>query len=170
MKAAIGTRQGGLSVSIMLILAMIVVLTAGCEDRRTSGQGLYLPQGDVPAGRQAFVDLQCHRCHTVAGEELPAMKYVTPVIDYRLGGEVVQAHSYGELVTSIINPTHVVSEKYQRELRQIAEKNALISPMPEINDNMTVSQLIDLVAFLDSRYQEVIPSYAGYPYSYGASR
>ena len=66
--------------------------------------------------------------------------------------------TYGELVTSIINPSHVLSPGYPKEL--ITKNNQ--SAMPNFNDTMTVRQLIDLVAFLQSRYELVLPEPATY--------
>ena len=55
--------------------------------------------------------MQCVRCHTVAGVELPDDDlHGLPKIN--LGGEIYRVKSYGDLVTSIINPQHVVSPKY----------------------------------------------------------
>jgi hypothetical protein len=68
-----------------------------------------------------------------------------------LGGDIIFAKSDAELMTSIINPNHVISERFREQLRLDAVV-PLESPMPRI-ENMTVGQLIDLVAFLDSRYR-----------------
>ena len=58
-------------------------------------------------------------------------------------------------MTSIINPNHVISERYREQLLLDAVI-PLESPMPTPHiENMTVRQLIDLVAFLDSRYQSI---------------
>jgi hypothetical protein len=69
-----------------------------------------------------------------------------------LGGETSSLKAYSELVTSIVNPDHRISERYREEiLRQTIPP--LESPMPMAHiETMTVRQLIDLVAFLDSRY------------------
>jgi hypothetical protein len=66
--------------------------------------------------------------------------------------------TYGELVTSIINPSHVLAPGYPKEL--ITKDNR--SAMADFNDKMTVHQLIDLVAFLQSRYELVLPEPATY--------
>jgi len=55
-------------------------------------------------------------------------------------------------MTSIINPNHDISEAYRNQLLLRGEL-PLASPMPTPHvETMTVRQLIDLVAFLDSRY------------------
>lgn len=108
-------------------------------------------QGDIQAGRQAFIDHRCHQCHSVAGVTLPPLAGAPPPL-LELGGQTSSVKSFAELMTSIINPQHVISERYREQLR----RNAIIpleSPMPTPNlDTMTVHQLLDIVAFLDSRY------------------
>jgi hypothetical protein len=52
-------------------------------------------------------------------------------------------------VTSIVNPSHEISRRYPRE--QVAEGD--VSKMENFNERMTVAQLIDLTAFLQSRYE-----------------
>jgi hypothetical protein len=55
-------------------------------------------------------------------------------------------------VTSIINPNHRISERYREQLIQ-QPSGPLQTQMPSsFIENMTVRQLIDIVAFLDSRY------------------
>jgi mono/diheme cytochrome c family protein len=119
--------------------------------------GFPIEQGDIDAGRQAFVDHQCHQCHSIAGLSLPALAGASaPILE--LGGQTTAVKTYAELMTSIINPNHNISERYRQQLLlQATVPVQSPMPMPHI-DNMTVRQLIDLVAFLDSRYQLV----AGY--------
>jgi sulfur-oxidizing protein SoxX len=136
---------------IVAVLAL-AALVQGCG--YSSIFGFPIDEGDINAGRQAFIDHQCHRCHSVAGVTLPPLAGAPPPI-LQLGGETTSVKSYAELMTSIINPNHVISERYREQLRLDAVV-PLESPMPMPNiDNMTVRQLIDLVAFLDSRYQLV---------------
>jgi len=67
-----------------------------------------------------------------------------------LGGEIQYAKTYADLVTSIINPNHVVSEKFL-EIFPASERGQVRTIMP-FRKNMTVEQLIDVVTFLNSRY------------------
>ena len=137
---------------------LLMLLTAACNGPK-SGAGLRLPDGDVQRGKAAFLELKCNTCHTVAGTEIPSPSqdyaYVRVVV---LGGEVRQVKTYGALVTSIINPSHSLAPGYPKEL--IAKGNE--SAMTNFNDTMTVRQLIDLVAFLQSRYEFVPPEPATY--------
>jgi len=134
-------------------VVLLMLLTAACSGPK-SGAGLRLPDGDVERGKTAFLELKCNTCHTVAGTEMPAPSkdyaYVRVVV---LGGEVRQVKTYGALVTSIINPSHSLAPGYPKELITKNDQSA----MTNFNDSMTVRQLIDLVAFLQSRYEFVPP-------------
>ena len=131
-------------------LLSLATLTTGCAD--TPSFRFPAERGDIDNGRQAFVDLRCHACHSVSGITLPDVAGAGSV-QLQLGGETAVAKSYAELMTSIINPDHVISERY-REQQRLDAVVPLDSPMPVPPiDNMTVRQLIDLVAFLESRYQ-----------------
>lgn len=99
-------------------------------------------------GRIAFRALGCAHCHDLAGEPLDEERPgAQPLVI--LGGEVTRVASYGELVTSIINPSHEITRRYPRE--RVSDGD--ISKMPNFNDLMTVSQLIDLTALLQSKYE-----------------
>jgi len=76
---------------------------------------------------------------------------------------VYRVKSYGELLTSIVNPNHIVSAEYRATL-EAAERKDPQSPMPVFNDVINVTQLIDLTAFLHSRYELLSPQYRGYYY------
>jgi hypothetical protein len=130
-------------------LAAILVFgaLAGCGGRH-SPAGFRLPEnGDVERGKAAFVDLKCHACHTVANAELPPPTSVGAPV--RLGGKVPETRTDGYLVTSIIHPSHKVTR---------AQPIGLLAPegeshMPDLTREMTVRQLIDLVAFLQASYE-----------------
>ena len=44
----------------------------------------------------------------------------------------------------------------------------MTTPMPPFDDEMTVAQLIDLVTFLDSHYEKMLPDYVSQRHNYGA--
>jgi sulfur-oxidizing protein SoxX len=151
----------------MLKTLSFVVLFAfvcgGCVPSPSSGKGFTLPTGDPGRGAEEFVNLQCNACHFIDGIEQLAGA-AEAELSVGLGGEVPRIKTYGELVTSIINPSHRLARGYPEEA--IAEGEE--SKMRNYNDVMTVTQLIDLVAFLQSKYelQEYDPS--DYPsYYYG---
>jgi sulfur-oxidizing protein SoxX len=134
---------------LVVVVLWFGALMSGCA--YNPHFGFPVQEGDVTAGRQAFIDHQCHQCHSVAGIRMPPLAGASPVI-LELGGETAGVKTYAGLLTSVINPNHAISESY-RERLQLEAKIPLESPMPMPRiDNMTVRQLIDLVAFLDSRY------------------
>lgn len=134
---------------VLTVTVLVSAALAGCS--YYSSFGFPVEEGDIEAGRQAFIAHTCHRCHTVAGVNLPDFPGAsTPRIE--LGGETSELKAYSELVTSIINPNHRISERYREQLIQ-PTSGPLITQMPMTHiDSMTVRQLIDIVAFLDSRY------------------
>jgi len=144
----------------MKILAVLLIssLALGACNNPKSARGFRLPDGNIEKGKQTFLALKCNACHRVDGVEMP-----TPAqFNLTLGGEVPSVATYGQLVTAIINPSHIVSKKYIKDM-----EGATTSPMPNLNAEMTVEQMIDLVAFLQSRYklkpQEYHPTYS-YPF------
>lgn len=140
-----------------LIVLSLPVLVAGCASATLFG--FPVDQGDIAAGRQAFIDHRCHQCHSVADERLPPLAGADrPILE--LGGPTSIVRSYADLTTSIINPNHAISERYRDEQLARNTQIPLESPMPRPNlDTMTVRQLIDIVAFLDSKYQLMIEDY-----------
>ncbi len=82
-----------------------------------------------------------------------------------LGGKVIRVKTYGELVTSIINPSHRISPQFAaRSDPSLGEE----SPMPaaKLNQVMTVQQLVDLVAYLQPAYEVLPPPTSPYPNYY----
>lgn len=135
-------------------LLPLLVLLAGvvaCDTGRHSATGFRLPLGgDARNGEATFVALGCYQCHEVSGVELPKPA-VRPPVMVALGGQVAQDVTDGYLVTSIINPSYTLAP-YPRELITAGGR----SRMPDYSERMTVRQLVDTVAFLQSRYT-VIP-------------
>lgn len=150
------------SVAFIMFFFMSLLLSSCRDSGARMNKGFRLPLGDESRGKEAFIEMKCHQCHTVAGMELP--KPEAPVaISYELGGEVRVVKSYGELVTAIIQPQHVVSARYVQQLEGSQRKGAA-SPMPDHNARMTVAQLSDIVSFLHARYQKKPPAGVNYPY------
>ena len=153
---------------IVFLSAAVLLLVLGCDTGPKSAKGFRLPDGDVGKGKVAFIELKCNTCHTVHGVELPAAEAPAPAT-VALGGEVIQVKSYGQLVTSIINPSHKLSKHFEEVWAKTGEGFAeetegSLSPMPQFNDKMTVGQMIDLVAFLQSHYVKLEPAYDHYGY------
>jgi len=139
---------------LTLLLGSSVALS-GCDpDAHMSEQGFRLPDGDAQAGREAFVYMHCHQCHTVAGEELPEIPGQSPPY-VELGGKVSKVKTYGQLVTAIINPSHRLTPRYAEET--VSEDGE--SKMYIYNEHMTVQELADLVFFLQPKYNVIVPQY-----------
>jgi hypothetical protein len=72
-----------------------------------------------------------------------------------LGGPVTQVKTYGQLVTSIINPSHKLATGYAEEV--VSEGGE--SHMYIYNQHMTVQELIDIVMYLQPYYDVVVPEF-----------
>lgn len=133
------SRKLPCAVAVVLVLAL-----AACSGRH-SPSGFRLPPGDAAAGEKAFVALECATCHTVANTTLPAPSFPTPVA---LGGRVVLPPTDGDLTTDIILPASHFASGYPASAVQEGSK----SKMPDYTERITIRQLADLVAFLQSKY------------------
>lgn len=140
---------------VVSFTTLLAVGLLGCAGAR-SGAGFRLPGGDASAGRLAFESLKCHQCHRVEGVDFPAPS-VHPPVPVVLGGEVPHVKTDGELVTSIVNPSHRITGAYNPE--EVMRPDGS-SRMPDMTDAMTVHQLVDIVAFLQARYTVVRPGEA----------
>lgn len=102
-----------------------------------------LPVGDPELGKLAFLDLGCDSCHRVLGDpDLQTPSAPEPGPD--LGPELAE-QPIGDLASSIIAPSHALVAERSEWSR------GTDSRMPDLNDALTVGQLLDLVAFLRSQ-------------------
>jgi mono/diheme cytochrome c family protein len=102
-----------------------------------------VPAGDAARGRQLFADLECYRCHTVAGERFPESGRDPREVGPPLTG--VGAHHPAEYIAeSILDPNAVIvaGPGYTGPDGR--------SIMPSYADSLTLAQWIDLVAYLKS--------------------
>lgn len=148
------------------ILATVccAALLQGCAAE--VGPGFHLPQGDAARGREAFIALHCQSCHFVAGEGPPLSGPVAG--SEGLGGDTTRVRTYGDLVTSIVNPSHEVAGDFVVERR--GEKPESPMAAAYLNDVVTVQQLVDIVAFLERAYNVVPPPVRPYWEDYPSSR
>jgi L-cysteine S-thiosulfotransferase len=145
----------------LAIMACFGILQ-GCVPAPDSAMGFRLPDGNSEQGQQAFDDLKCHDCHSVRGLDAPAQARET--VKVVLGRDVGRVQTYGELVTSIINPSHKLAPGYKREEVTVEGESRMARAY--LNEAMTVQQLIDLVAFLQPLYKVRPPQYDPYIYAY----
>lgn len=149
----------------LLLPAIFLFLTA-CDPSVRARDAIHLPEGDATRGKELFISLGCVSCHTVIEEQLPQSDTpgAEPVL---LGSHTSTALTYGQLVTSIVNPSHRLSPRYRKDLVSVEGE----SKMRVYNDVITVSQLADLVAFLAPRYERADrPGYQYPVYSYGGDQ
>jgi sulfur-oxidizing protein SoxX len=142
------------------VIILSIVVTA-CDTGPKSAAGFRLPDGNAEVGKQLFVQLECNSCHTIPDLELAAPVEEGPV-SVKLGGRISRVKNYGQLVSSIINPSHKIVRRYPKE-EVSADGESL---MPIYNETMTVQELIDLVAFLQAQYQVMVPQRGYYSYQY----
>ena len=141
-------------------LFIVLIGMVACAPAPHSGKGFQLPDGDPAKGREIFSFVGCDSCHTLPDAE------AEPGLPDRivLGGEVTRVKTYGDLVTSIINPSHTI----RRDVPDFMQAGDDVSMMDyaQINDRITITELIDLVAFLQEQYEVVPPDIDPYVYYY----
>ena len=132
-----------------LAVSMIMLTSVGCNQGAHSTRGFRLPEGDAANGQVLFVQYGCNGCHSIKGVEANAEKEIATLVV--LGGPVTLDKTYADLVTSVINPSHRISRLLDQSTVQVEGK----SVMRNYNDILTVTDLIDLVAFLQPQYELV---------------
>lgn len=125
-------------------LAAAAVLPAAAveEEKPASAITITMPAGDPAAGREVFQRLSCTSCHAVEGEEefpAPVAHHAGPELTAAVGDK-----SAGRIASAIVAPSHEISP----EVLEMMEGD--LSPMADFSQAMTVRELIDLVAYLES--------------------
>ncbi len=147
---------------VFFICLILLLFPVGCMPSKESGAGFRIPEGSVEMGKMTFVNLECINCHSIAG----VTDLVEPVrprdIHVVLGGETTRVKTYGQLVTSIIYPSHIIRPQYRSSY---VDRDGN-SEMPDFTENMSVRQMIDLVTFLETTYK-VVPPPSAYEMAYG---
>ena len=101
-----------------------------------------VPPGDPAAGRQVFVQFQCHTCHAVKGEQFPLAPGEAATAGPDLSG--MGAHHPAEyFAESIVNPSAVVVD---RPGYAGADGRSIMPVRPD----MTLGQWVDVVAYVKS--------------------
>lgn len=133
--------------SVLLMAAAALSLTA-CDTGPDSPRGFSLPEGNADKGQLVLLKHQCLACHSVEGTVDEAIE---PELELRvqLGGQATKVTTYAELVTSIINPSHKIAKGYMAD----SVSGDGVSKMRNYNDVMTVTELVDLVTYLQPLYK-----------------
>jgi mono/diheme cytochrome c family protein len=132
-----------------LLTSIVITSLTACGDiGPDSPEGFSLPKGDIAKGEQAFIKHKCISCHSLDGVADGAVKreFKDPI---KLGGESHRITTYAELVTSVINPSHKISEDHKQNV--IGDNGG--SKMRNYNDVMTVTELVDIVAYLQPKFK-----------------
>ncbi len=141
---------------LVFLFVFLVFLVSACDSQ---SRGFALPSGDANQGKINFVAFACNECHSIAGA-IEKLEEGNDDIHLQLGGPTTRVKTYGDLVASIINPSHKISGYYDRDSFKDADGN---SKMRIYNEIMTVQQLIDLTTYLETTYDvirpEVMPMY-----------
>lgn len=134
----------------LLLLSILSIGLISCNSGPDSPRGFSLPEGDASEGETVFMKYQCLACHSLAGfEDVSIVKQFEQPI--RLGGTSSIVKTYAQLVTAVINPSHELAPR-ARNLENITNEDGT-SKMPIFNDVMTVTELVNLVAFLQPQYK-----------------
>ncbi len=136
------------------ILAAQQPYASGAVAVAEGGTEFEFPEGDPEEGMHVFAQMGCHRCHTVEGM----------VFDEEVGEGIgpdlmfigsIQTRTY--LVESILEPSKVIlpdppGQQPGDEGSYRAENGE--SKMPEYHDSMTLRQLLDIAAFLETLQEQ----------------
>jgi mono/diheme cytochrome c family protein len=132
----------------ILLFTFLVSLLTACGRSVDSPRGFSLPVGDIEKGKLAFMKHNCLACHSIEGVDASDVeKGIETRI--KLGTTSAVITTYAELVTSIINPSHRIYKPLETYTTDAQGHSA----MRNYNDVMTVSELIDLVAYLQPEYK-----------------
>ena len=137
-------RRVILAVLILLWPAGSLGLAAIAAEMPADAAKVLLPNGDPVVGRATFLQFKCNACHMVSGPQAQGMALPVTTAPAPLLNSDIARQDPGRLVTSIIAPSHTISQIVAEETE------GELSPMGDFSKTMTVRQLLDLVAFLRS--------------------
>jgi mono/diheme cytochrome c family protein len=109
-----------------------------------------LPPGDSASGKQLFVELECYKCHEVKGESLPTVAETEKGIGPELS-QMAGMHPAEFFAESIVNPNAVIDPE-DKEKGFLGPDGK--SRMPTYSEVLTVKQVADLAAYLNSLKRE----------------
>ena len=136
-----------ISFILILFLGWMGYLFADRDNNMVPADGFFLPKGNAEAGRQAFLHMKCSSCHWVAND-MQVPDPVTAKAGPMLGPKQA-AYAPGWIANSIVSPSHTIARGSEGK----AEGGEL-SRMADFTQTMTVRELIDLVAYIQSLKQD----------------
>jgi hypothetical protein len=131
-----------------------LLLAVACGTGRKGSAGFHVPDGDVAKGHTVFVSLRCYSCHSVPGADVPAPTAPAESV-IAIGGQVPVPRTDGEIVAAIIDPSH----RLTAGTGGAVASHGGLSRMGDFGESMTVRELVDLTAFVQSRYEVVNTTY-----------
>jgi mono/diheme cytochrome c family protein len=146
--------------SILCLFAFVAVGLFSCDMGPESPKGFSLPEGNSDEGKLVFLKYQCLACHALEGLEPLPEQSNNPKFSVFLGGGKTEVKTYADLLTSVINPSHKFAKGYTLDSIQADG----VSQMTVYNDVMTVTELVNLVTFLQSNYELIPFKRSDYPY------
>ena len=148
------------SLNLSHYLMVIILLCGGLliSSCNQQARGFALPEGDIENGKVTYKKLACFECNNISQID---WKGGSDNLNIPLGGKLSKLKSYGDLVTSVINPSHKLARSYEQK----TTKKDGHSKMKSYNEVMTVQELIDLVTFLQSEYDIIAPPTHYHPYN-----
>ena len=148
--------------SLTLLLLVTSILLGACNQETIANRGFSLPEGDIEQGKLVFMSLGCVACHSVANSDLSAEDWSPDgfrEIEVQLGGAKASVQTYGDLVTSIINPSHRFAKNYPLDEITVNGESMMLN----YNSVMHVEDLVNVVTFLKSKYTLREVPLANYP-------
>ncbi len=131
---------------MLFSLILLPIALSAC-----GGESIHFPQGDVQAGKQVFTELKCYSCHEVIGEDYPDPSAITPTLGALGATGEKKPRLY--LVESIIAPSHQFATPRPPAGQMTRDQNiqsGTRSRMSDYSEQLTVRELCDLVAYLES--------------------
>jgi hypothetical protein len=144
-------------ITLLFLLALPLIGLIAADPAPQSG-GYRFPGGDPISGRESFIGLNCVQCHSINKVELPDPKG-NRRLELTLANEIRFVKNYEDLITAITNPKHVVTEQYRAILTKAEVQGSIEPLMPDLTNDMSARQLMDIVAFLDEVYRTALPDY-----------
>lgn len=136
-----------ISLILILFLGWIGYLFAGRDEGMAPADGFFLPKGSAEDGRKAFNHLKCSACHWAAND-MQVPDPITAKAGPMLGPKQA-AYAPGWIANSIVSPSHTIARNSEPGKTEGGE----LSRMPDFSQTMTVRELIDLIAYIQSLKQ-----------------
>ena len=130
-------------------LVLFVAVSLVAQDESDEAKTVF-PAGKAEAGMGIFVEKGCYQCHSAGSTKLPPVD-LAPRLVIELGGDVHRKWTRDDYARAIMDPNLLVAEDYKIAMIRLGDHfKAENSPMPTFADVLKVTELVDLVSFLDS--------------------